>query len=61
MTVALTLWIATVLIILGSLVFSSLFQMHAHRVAVKHQVELRQKLDEQQAEMAFNFTPRGID
>lgn len=54
MTVALTLWAAVVLIILGSLVLSTVLQVRGHRVAMKHQAEVRQRLDEQKVEMAAN-------
>lgn len=54
MTVALPLWTATVLIIVASLIISIVLQMAAQRGAAKHQAELREKLDEQRAEMAAN-------
>ena len=54
MIVTLPFWIVTILIILGSLVFSIGLQMQAQRGAARHQAELRQKLDEQRAELAAN-------
>ena len=54
MTVALTLWTAVVLIILGSLVLSTVLQVRGQRVGMKHQAEVRRMLDEQKVETAAN-------
>jgi uncharacterized protein YaiL (DUF2058 family) len=54
MTVALTLWTAVILIILGSLVLSTVLQVRGQRVAMKHQAEVRRMLDEQKVEAAAN-------
>ena len=54
MTVALTLWTAVVLIILGSLVLSTVLQVRGQRVGMKHHAEVRRMLDEQKVETAAN-------
>ena len=54
MTVGFSFWVVIVLVILGSLVFSTVLQLRGQRVAMKHQAEVRQRLDEQKVEMAAN-------
>jgi len=54
MTAALTIWTLVVLIIVGSLVLSTMLQVRGQRVALKHQAEVRKKLDEHKAEIAAN-------
>lgn len=54
MTFVFTFWVVVVLVILGSLVFSTVIQLRGQRVAMKHQAEVRNKLDEQTVEMAAN-------
>ncbi len=54
MTVVFSFWVVIILVILGSLVFSTVLQLRGQRVAMKHQAEVRQKLDEHKIEMAAN-------
>lgn len=54
MTFVFRFWVVVVLVILGSLVFSTVIQLRGQRVAMKHQAEVRKKLDEQTVEMAAN-------
>jgi uncharacterized membrane protein YhiD involved in acid resistance len=54
MLVGFTLWIATFVIILVSLVFSTALQIRQQRVSAKHHAELGQKLDEQRTDSAAN-------
>jgi len=54
MAVGFTLWIATFVIILVSLVFSTALQMRQQRVSAKHHADLGRKLDEQRTDLAAN-------
>src|SRR5579864_2242287 len=54
MTVALTLFTTAAVVIVGSIVLSTVLQMRGQRVAIKHQAEVRKRLDEQNVEMAAN-------
>lgn len=54
MAFAFSFWAVIIVVIVGSLVFSTVLQMRGQRVAMKHQAEVRQKLDEHKAETAAN-------
>jgi membrane protein involved in colicin uptake len=54
MTVAFTLFTTAAVVIVGSIVLSTVLQMRGQRVAIKHQAEVRLRLDEQKVEMAAN-------
>ena len=54
MTVAFTLFTTAAVVIVSSIVLSTVLQMRGQRVAIKHQAEVRLRLDEQKVEMAAN-------
>src|SRR6185437_1753755 len=54
MTVAFTLFTTAAVVIVSSIVLSTVLQMRGQRVAIKHQAEVRLRLDEQNVEMAAN-------